>query len=67
MSDFRHALKKAGYDQVEAYFYQKDLELIEKLREPRKAGSSPPQQSAKVISLDAARTQLQSPPIKKVA
>ncbi|HVK61919.1 MAG TPA: hypothetical protein VM432_10230 [Bdellovibrionales bacterium] len=32
MKNFRDSLKSSGYDHQEAYFYQRDRELIEKLR-----------------------------------
>lgn len=36
MSNLRGNLKSSGYDSEEAYFYKRDLELIEKLREENK-------------------------------
>lgn len=36
MSNLRGNLKNSGYDAEEAYFYKRDQELIEKLREENK-------------------------------
>lgn len=51
MSGLRDTLKAIGYDQEEAYFYQKDRELIETMRKSEKIDPSPPQELAKVIEL----------------
>ncbi len=37
MNSFRDKLKQSGYDAEEAYFYKREQELIEKMREKSKA------------------------------
>lgn len=38
MSHFRDKLKQNGYDAEEAYFYKKEQELIQKMREQNQKG-----------------------------